>query len=88
MSDSSTPSSEQEEWSPSCWDCGRELDRRHLNPHPVHIEHEDGPGYDRVEVPLCDACRKQRLPTHECQRCGLEYLDLEAAVQCCGVLST
>lgn len=73
----------EEEWSPSCWDCGRELPRRRLNMFPVHIDNEDGLGYEVVDVPLCDGCRKDRMPTHECPRCGEEYLHLDRAMECC-----
>lgn len=72
-----------DDWSPSCWDCERELPRRNLNKFPIHIDHDDGIGYERVDVPLCDSCRKDRMHTHECETCGQEWLDLEAAITCC-----
>lgn len=72
-----------DDWSPSCWSCEREVSRRHLNMFPVHIENEDEPGYERVEVPLCDGCRKDRMHTHECPHCGREYVHLDRAMKCC-----
>lgn len=74
---------DESEWQPSCYDCGREFaNLSALVSHPVHIDHEDG-GYDRVEVPMCPACRKERMVTHECQNCGQEYLNLSDAAECC-----
>ncbi len=72
-----------DDWSPSCWDCGHEFDRRDLNPHPVHVEHDDEPGYERIDVLLCRRCRRSRMPTHECPDCGEEWLDVSAAAECC-----
>lgn len=72
-----------DEWRPSCYECGREMARRNLQPTPVHIEHDDEPGYDRVNVPMCHGCRLEMFPTHECEHCGEEYLDISDAVECC-----
>lgn len=74
---------DEDEWRPSCYDCGREMQRRHLNPTLIHIEHEDDSGYDVVDVPLCHSCLLERLPTHECQTCGREYIHLDRAAECC-----
>ena len=57
--------------------------QRNLQPTPVHIDHEDGIGYDRVDVPMCHACRLEMFPTHECEHCGREYLDISDAAECC-----
>ena len=46
------------------------------------FHHDDG-GYDMVDVPMCPACRKERMHTHECPDCGREYLDIEGAATCC-----
>lgn len=75
--------SSDDEWRPSCYDCGREMAYRNLQPTPVHIDHEDGIGYDRVDVPMCHACRLKRFPTHECPECGEEWLDISDAAECC-----
>lgn len=68
---------------PKCYDCGEQTRRKNLQPHPVHIDHEDGLGYDRVDVPLCGRCRRARMPTYRCQTCGAEYVDQDAAWHCC-----
>ena len=76
--------SDTDDWDgPSCWDCGESYDRADLQPHPVHIDHDDEPGYDRVDVPLCRRCRNARLPTYDCETCGSEYTAPEDAYTCC-----
>jgi len=76
--------SESDDWEgPSCWDCGTTRDRAALQPHPVHIDHDDKPGYDVVDVPLCRYCRRARLPSYTCDTCGAEYTAPEDAYTCC-----
>jgi formylmethanofuran dehydrogenase subunit E len=75
--------SDDADWSQKCFDCERAVGRRNLQPHPVHVDNEDGVGYEVVDVPLCRACRLKRIPTHECERCGEEWADVTSTVECC-----
>jgi primosomal protein N' len=83
MTQDTDPEDTDDEWKPSCYDCEREFSSSSaLVSHPVMFHHDDG-GYDMVDVPMCPACRKERMHTHECPECGEEYLDIEGAVMCC-----
>jgi len=72
-----------DDWQPSCYDCGREMPRRNLQYHPVHIDHDEGIGYDRVNVLICHPCRLHRMPTYQCEHCSEEYPDTTSALECC-----
>lgn len=71
-----------EDWRPSCYDCGAEFARRHLQPTEIHIDHDEGAGYDRVPVPMCDRCRNERFG-YDCPNCGLTYASGDDARYCC-----
>jgi DNA-directed RNA polymerase subunit M/transcription elongation factor TFIIS len=71
-----------QEWSPSCYECEREVPRRHLQPTEVMDHHDDGLGYDMVTVPMCHQCRLERFG-FECEDCGALHQDQLAAWRCC-----
>lgn len=66
----------------TCGDCGTDLDRRSAVTREVHVDHEDGLGYDRVPMPLCPNCDLKRHG-HDCTHCGRTHRSIEAAADCC-----
>lgn len=66
----------------SCYECGRSFSSRHaLAMASVHVDLDEG-GYERIDVPMCLDCRKERNG-HDCPECGRRYLHLEDAALCC-----
>lgn len=69
-------------WVPSCYDCERELARRHLQPTEVIDTSGPGIGYERITVPMCGKCRKKRFG-FSCPQCGVLHDTQEDAMFCC-----
>lgn len=73
---------ETENWKPKCGSCGERTARRNLQERPIHVDHEDGLGYDIIPMPICPPCIGKRFG-YDCPQCGINHGDRESAEYCC-----
>lgn len=65
-----------------CYECERHAPVSHLARRPVHVEHDDEPGYEVLDLPVCRSCRLRR-EGQPCPDCGEMHWSAEDALLCC-----